>query len=285
MRRGDTKRRPTSRRDLYRRPQQPGLLKRIAWRMGKENMYAAGLLSLAIVVTLAMLRMGQAESELPRTAEGCLESEVLPAIEVVVIDATERLEAHEAERLAAEIRRRAAAMPAEGKFAIAVLMPNGDGNAHLVFSRCKPDDGAAATGWSDNPRMIREYFSETFGNPLDKILSALPGLGGAKSSPILETFYAVSSLFEGAAHSKRLLIVSDLLEYSPLFSMYKPFSWQRALRIPKVSAMKDLWQGVEASVLLRTHNRTRALHSAHHAAFWKTYFNYAGVAAVRFMPL
>jgi hypothetical protein len=49
--------------------------------------------------------------------------------------------------------------------------------------------------------------------------------------------------------------------------------------------MKDLWQGVEAAVLLRIPNRTRSLHSAHHATFWKTYFNYAGVAAVRFMPL
>lgn len=183
MRRTETKRRPTSRRDRYRRPHQAGLLKRNVLGIGRENFFAAALLGLAIAAALVMLNMSQVETELPRTAEGCLESDILPAIEVVVIDATERLEAHEAGRLAAEIRRRAEAMPAEGKFAIAVLMPNGDSHAQLVFSRCKPDDGAAATGWSDNPRMLRERYSETFANPLDKVLGALPGLGGADSSP------------------------------------------------------------------------------------------------------
>jgi hypothetical protein len=267
-------------------------------RPRRSNGFAIGLLGVAGLIAFGLLIIGHIEPgsvDTAATAEtadkadaaGICLHKILPALDVVLIDATERLEADRVEKLTFEIRRRAEALPIGGKLVVGVIYPFDDGdNAKALFSACKPHDGTGASDWTQNRQMIEEDYRKEFAAPLEKALALLPTFAGAKSSPLFGALYAVSTVFEREAEKKTLLIASDLLEYSPsTLSMYRAYSWDKALGVAKVRAVQGRLAGVEVSVMLRIHAHASTLQTPRHARFWKTYFHHAGTDAVHFTAL
>jgi hypothetical protein len=263
-----------------------------------SNSFAIGLLGVAGLIALGLLIIGHIEPgsvDTAATAEtadkadaaGICLHKILPALDVVLIDATERLEADRVERLTFEIHRRARALPTGGKLVVGVIFPFDDGdNAKALFSACKPPDGSRANDWTQNRRMMEEDYRKGFVEPLEKALALLPTFAGGMSSPIFGALYTVSTIFEWEAEKKTLLIASDLLEYtSSTLSMYRAYSWDKALGVAKVRAVQGRLVGVEVSVMLRIHARASTLQTSRHARFWKRYFHHAGTDAVHFTAL
>ena len=244
------------------------------------------LLAGAVVLTIALLVLAQAKPTATRTADQCLESGGVPAAQVVLIDATESYTADEAGKLAYALQRQAEALEIEGKLSIDALQPDGKGKTlRSLFSRCKPRDGSKASALTENGRLLGLYYSKTFTRPLQEVLDSMTALGSADTSPILEALYALAMTFESIDGPKRLLIVSDLLEYSKLMNMYRSYNWDKAKNIAKVKAMQDRLHGVDVMILLRLHKRAGVFQGMRHEAFWRSYFAHAGVSRVRIMPL
>jgi hypothetical protein len=249
------------------------------------NGKAIALLGTAFIVAAGLLMLGQASSDIPRDDDLCRVGMALPVIEVWQIDATERLTPDEAGGVAAAIRRSAERLPVESKLMISVLQPDGQSNARVLFARCKPRTGEGANALYENGRLLGKHYREGFAEPLETALDALAQLGAADTSPIAEWLYEASAAFEGPAASKRLIVVSDLLQFSDRMSMYRSYDWQSFLRLPKVRAIQGRLSGVDVLVLLRLHERSGALQGDKHERCWRSYFGYAGAREFQIRPL
>jgi len=93
-----------------------------------------------------------------------------------------------------------------------------------LFSKCNPGDGAGLSEWTSNPRIARMKWLESFRQPAnDAVAYSLVGQK-AQSSPIMAAIQDIAiDQFSGAAADraeKRLVIISDMLEYTREYSQY-----------------------------------------------------------------
>jgi len=123
---------------------------------------------------------------------------------------------------------------------------------------CKPPDGKAASSLTANPLLIQKRFKANFEEPIKLMLERLLSASPSERSPIIEAINsAVIEAFIGqqAEHLnpvRRMIIVSDMLQHSRLYSMYQqaPFyaDFEKTLRKSEQS-VPDL-MGAEIEVLL-----------------------------------
>jgi hypothetical protein len=92
-----------------------------------------------------------------------------------------------------------------------------------LFSACSPKRGEDADGFSEDPRRLEALWARDFGRPLDEAIAAEIAKGPQDSSPIIESVFAISLLydFSTAVPFRRLVVVSDMLQNSPGLSLYK----------------------------------------------------------------
>lgn len=85
-----------------------------------------------------------------------------------------------------------------------------------AFSRCKPtQQGNRAY---ENTRGIEKAFKRDFIDPLQAVLSTAPS--NAKESPIAQALIDISLTQYMRGEQNALLVFSDMLEYTPKFSLY-----------------------------------------------------------------
>jgi len=146
---------------------------------------------------------------------------------VVVLDLTDAIDPAQMRRVRAEIARAVAGAPDWSEVAVGAVRPIAEGDG-VAFSACKPLDGADASELTQNPRQIRARYEAAFLAPLGAVLDEMAVVQGADSSPIMETIQATISQAPGwaeASGQRRLLLVSDLLQHSDAFSLYRGGGW------------------------------------------------------------
>jgi len=127
---------------------------------------------------------------------------------------------------------------------------------------------------------MRAEWEREFQEPLDEVLDELEGQDSPRS-PIMERILFVSndafSSQSDNGQSKRLFIVSDLIQNSSSYSMYASYSWDRFVDsqsvVPLTAApyMRDVT--VEVLYMLRPCNPERTIQSKpEHWMFWERYF-------------
>lgn len=100
-----------------------------------------------------------------------------------------------------------------------------EGNLERTFHGCNPGSGDNADPWTSNPKKIQQRWENAFSKPLQNIENKMGDSSSSKQSPImagvqrivLETF-ADPRLDD---KPKRLIVASDMMEFTPAFSMYK----------------------------------------------------------------
>jgi hypothetical protein len=256
--------------------------------MGPGTGKAVLLLSGTLVILAVLLGLNfTGKATAPRRADLCNAEAPLPVHEVWFIDATDALTPSELAALGQVVSRRMAALPAGGKLSIVTLQREGkETAARVAFSLCKPPDGSGANPLTENRRLLEKHYHAAFAGPLHAALETLAHTGDADTSPILETLYTVLLAFEAGARERRLLLVSDLLEYSSLGNFYRAgYRWDALKEAPRIQAMQGRLRHVDVTVLLRTTARTRIHQHRQHAAFWHAYMRHAGVDNCHMMPL
>ncbi len=94
-----------------------------------------------------------------------------------------------------------------------------------VISLCKPADGEGENIFISNPELMKKRWEKKFHEPLMKIIGSVAKNNIAASSPIMETLQIINNI--ALPYSKnpqfkyKLIIVSDMIQNSPLLSFYK----------------------------------------------------------------
>jgi hypothetical protein len=258
---------------------------------------------LALVVGFKVVRGHQ----LPPDGHLCEQGRPLPAHHVVLVDPTNPLSPSEADAVRTTLLHAKDTLKTGERLTLLAILPD---TASLrlgeFFSRCRPADDTDANELYINKARRQRRYREQFERPLEEAIAAITTVGRAQTSPVLETFYRVSTLsaFAPQATQRRtLLIISDLLERSRELNQYQlykkvlhrrkkgpqhsvpPYSWADVQQSPQVRSMHGRFAGVEVHVLLRTTMGTRPYQHEAHQQFWRTFFQTAGVASYQVQPL
>ena len=96
------------------------------------------------------------------------------------------------------------------------------------FAKCRPATGENANRLYENPTLIAQDYRRKFREPIDRLLEELLQGDSENRSPIME---ALQSLIAGrqelanASGTRRVVIVSDMLQHSDSLSFYRAQGW------------------------------------------------------------
>ena len=166
------------------------------------------------------------------------------------------------------------ALPAYYKLDVRVLDIAG-GRSRSLFSRCNPGDGTGLSEWTDNPRLARMRWLDDFRQPAKDAVKSSLSSASSKSSPIMGAIQdiAIDQFSSSAAEKieKKLIVISDMLEFTPLYSQYPgagDLSYQRFKR--SAAYLKFRTDLHDAHVKIEYVQQTQvAIDSVKHIEFWK----------------
>jgi hypothetical protein len=203
----------------------------------------------------------------------CRTDAASPAHTLILIDATDRLDARHVRTLQTALADEVARLPRWGRLSVLALDPDAQSTPRTVFSACTPGDRRSANPLWENVKALEQAKAERFDAPLARAATKTRR-SNAAGSPIVEGLSAAAREpgFARAAN-KRLVLVSDLLQHDPQgFSLYAEGDWPayraspNALRTPP-----DLSDVDVRIVALERPNQAEAQARALET-FWPAYF-------------
>jgi hypothetical protein len=135
----------------------------------------------------------------------------------------------------------------------------------------------------ENNRKITKDFYQRFLLPVTAALEESLTTEVGEQSPILETLQLISRSQEiGDAGRKTLILVSDMLQYTPAFNQYGPRrSYEDFLRSGFARDVKADFRDWNVIVIYLRRYRDRQLQQSEHLDFWQRYFHEAGAKITR----
>jgi hypothetical protein len=148
-----------------------------------------------------------------------------------------------------------------------------------LFEVCNPGDGSDKSELTSNKRRLLKGWEEKFFNKVTSEIDKLIGQNTANSSPIMEAikYSAAHSIYSSPAKSKKIYIVSDLLQHSSNYSHYKEESaFNTFKKREEYNAVRPDINNVEVEILYiyRTENSTKQ--NREHIMFWESFISSAG---------
>ena len=195
-------------------------------------------------------------------------------ITVVLVDTSDDLPEPAQREVLGMLEDQITELPAYYKLDIRVLDIAGD-RSRSLFSRCNPGDGTGLSEWTDNPRLARMRWIDGFRQPASDAVKSSLSSAQAKSSPIMGAIQdiAIDQFSSTAAQKveKKLIVISDMLEFTQLYSQYPSggdLSYQRFKRSPAYLKFRtDLH---DAHVKIEYIQQTQVtIDSVKHIEFWK----------------
>jgi len=195
-------------------------------------------------------------------------------ITVVLVDTSDDLPQPAQREVLGMLEDQITALPAYYRLDVRVLDIAG-GRSRSLFSRCNPGDGTGLSEWTDNPRLARMRWLDDFRQPAKDAVKSSLSSPSSKSSPIMGAIQdiAIDQFSPSAAQKveKKLIVISDMLEFTPLYSQYPAagdLSYQRFKRSPGYLKFRtDLH---DAHVKIEYVQQTQvAIDSVKHIEFWK----------------
>lgn len=266
-------RRGTLRRPRYRRSGS-------VWSWPAAAGVALGIIALAAVVALVLLR----PETVPRDPETLCPEAGPSRVTAILVDTTDRVGPTSRADILGRLDDLVASSQANEMMVAYETSPvAGDGNLfppRLVV--CNPGDPDAANPLISNPELIRRRLEESFRRPLEMLFRELLDRDQADVSPLMENVQAISvTLFARRAHagvSKRLIVVSDLLQHSEHLSLYRArLDYDAFDSSAGADALRTNLRDVEVDVLFvqrREHDRFDDARSL--IEFWERWFEAQG---------
>ena len=195
-------------------------------------------------------------------------------ITVVLVDTSDDLPQPAQREVLGMLEDQITALPAYYKLDVRVLDIAG-GRSRSLFSRCNPGDGTGLSEWTDNPRLARMRWLDDFRQPAKDAVKSSLSSASSKSSPIMGAIQdiAIDQFSSSAAEKieKKLIVISDMLEFTPLYSQYPgagDLSYQRFKR--SAAYLKFRTDLHDAHVKIEYVQQTQvAIDSVKHIEFWK----------------
>jgi hypothetical protein len=195
-------------------------------------------------------------------------------ITVVLVDTSDDLPEPTQREVLGQLEDQISELPDYHKLDIRVLDIAG-GRSRSLFSKCNPGDGTGLSEWTDNPRLARMRWLENFRQPAKVAVKNSLSSAKAKNSPIMGAIQdiAIDQFSSAAAQKveKKLIVISDMLEFTPLYSQYPragDLSYERFKRSPAYLKFRtDLH---DAHVKIEYVQQTEVtIDSVRHIEFWR----------------
>ena len=252
---------------------------------------AIGLFNLAIIaailggITYLYLTLSPDEYD---SQTLCLAG-ALPPHRVVVIDKTDLYSPEQADAIEQAILSERDALAVGERFSLYELNESGQLRNTNSFSLCNPGAGEQVNPLYRNPERIQARYEALFAEPLDRALADLVLPKDSPSSPIIEALarLAQDPSFDNTVPGRRIVLVSDMLQNSEIFSVYGRRRGPLESRIPPAetvaSAIRDTYGDSLRGVTLEIHLIPRDLWEAEQSgvlrAYWDEIFARLGVHA------
>lgn len=205
---------------------------------------------------------------------------------VILVDATDRLEARHRRKLRAVLAQERARLSQYDRLTIMRINVRRPQEPAILFSKCLPRPPEQTNPLFENARMVQQQWDEAFADALERALRSAGSSGPAQASPIVAGVRAVAADPEFGAEiaRRRLVLVSDLLEHDPSgFSLYVSDANYAAWRATAPNGPPDL-----ARVDLRIVPIDRPDHATRQTAalesFWPAFFDAADAQSVSIDP-
>jgi len=193
------------------------------------------------------------------------------AITAFLIDTTDPLSDTTLLDLRTNFQKTSAAIPVGSLLEIYSLTEK-PGELKKLFGRCNPGDASSVSEWTANPRLRQKRWQELFKNILDQVAEDLPKGEGGEASPIMAGIQmiklAVFDQYNDMEVPKQLLIASDMIEHTQLYSQYKSGIDYAAYK--KSDAFREFatsLSGIDVSIWY-IDRRNKKFGSVEHNEFW-----------------
>jgi hypothetical protein len=160
--------------------------------------------------------------------------------------------------------------------------------SRALFSKCNPGDGAGLSEWTDNPRLARMRWIESFQKPANEAILGSLASAKASSSPIMAALQDIAierfSSERSRSMTKKLVVISDMIEHTRDYSQYPragDLSYQRFKKSPAYLKYRTDLHG--ADVIFDYVTRPSVMpDSIGHATFWNAWVkdNSGGVTVI-----
>jgi hypothetical protein len=262
-----------------------------AFSWQKISSATLGLVTLGLVGGLGYAAFGfglfEAAPQIDK-ATGCRLDKHPVHTTAALIDATDVLTPLHLTRVKNRLNATALSMPDYGKLIVVLLNPADATAPQEIFARCAPRAPERTSQLEGGADYVRREWTENFLNPL---LASINDLGSAKPaarSPIIATIAGLTQRpdFDGEVADRRLVIISDMLEFEPAKGGYKHVAGVDFLKAYQRSALatqtKAQLQNVPVVIdYLQRPNQARVQTDAHRS-FWRVWFTEAGARDVAF---
>lgn len=195
------------------------------------------------------------------------------SVTVVLIDASDDLPAVTRREISTLLNNVVEKLPPYGLLDIRVLDPAANGS-RSIFARCNPGDGSGLSEWTANPAMARRRWVASFQGPVTTAISS--GLGDAESStsPIMAAIQDIAvarfTSLQSQEGSRRLVIVSDMIEHESYYSQYTGnLSFGRYRASPAYKRYSTDLHGADVVIWYVQRLLRNPIDSVAHIRFWQ----------------
>lgn len=247
-----------------------------------------GVLSVLVISGLGLQYLSKSSKVRTDRATLCAIDRPPTELTVILLDISEEFSEPQLIQVQQAMKRLRDEVPQLGRVDVYAVSRNGERLVKPIASLCNPGTGEGMNRLYQNPDIARRKWGE-FAETFDKTIIEIGSLSDTATSPIYESVQAVSlRSFSDPAYdhlSKRLVIVSDLLQNMPGHSHYRKIPvFEEFKRTPYflqvLPSLADV--GVEVFYLRRSE---LAIPVAIHTSFWADFFNAAGATSVRFIAV
>jgi hypothetical protein len=251
---------------------------------------AIGLFNLAIIaavlggITYLYLTLTPEEYD---SQTLCLAGAV-PPHRVVVIDKTDLYSPEQAEGIETTILSERDALAVGERLSLYELNESGQLRNTNSFSLCNPGAGEQVNPLYRNPERIQARYEALFAAPLDNALADLVLPKNAPSSPIIEALARLTQDpgFNASVPGRRIVLVSDMLQNSDIFSVYGRRRGALDARIPPADtvalAIRDTYgdalRGIDLEIRLIPRDSWEAEQHGALQDYWDEVFRRLGVS-------
>lgn len=212
------------------------------------------------------------------------------AITAVMIDQTDPLSAIQQASLRNELEKIRDQIPTHGRLEIYSVGNTVSDTLMPVFAMCSPGRGKDVSGLDANPKLVERRWKETFDERIEKELKKILNAPAAKESPLLESIQSISvTAFnkpESENATRRFIVASDMIHYTPQFSLYQPPGDYDSLReTDYFRKMRADLQSVHVDMLVFRRNSGAKIQNEEFYKFWDAFFTDQGATVKRVYPI
>jgi hypothetical protein len=194
-----------------------------------------------------------------------------------VIDGSDEIGSRQQAFLRNHLEGIKAEIPVGGRLEVYKLGSDPERLLEPVVEACNPGRGSDVGRWTHSPKRAEKLWQDAFQSKLQKAFDELLKPSKEQASAIVESVQSIGIKSYSNSHwrykPKRLILISDMLQYTSGFSQYDrvvPFETFRDSAYYR--KVRTNLSGVEVTVFYIPRETRGKIQGAAHVSFWKSYF-------------